>query len=315
MTDIALPAPVTAAAEAASSAGLSARRHRGRRLTYLQAAPLALVFLAFLVVPLLLTLMVSFWEYNEYEIIPAFTLQNYADIFEGCTAGGDLCTTARTYLSTLKFCALTLGFTFAIGFPVAYFLAFHVRSRTMQMALFLLCTIPFWTSNVIRMISWIPLLGRNGLVNETLQGLGLTARPIEGLLYSDFAVVLAFVHLYTVFMIVPIFNNMARIERSLIEAAYDAGASGWQTLVTVILPLCKPGIAIGAIFVLTLVMGDFVTVGVMGGQQIASVGKVIQVQMAYLQFPAAAANAVVLLCAVMLMVLGLTRLIDLRREL
>jgi putative spermidine/putrescine transport system permease protein len=116
-------------------------------------------------------------------------------------------------------------------------------------------------------------------------------------------------------MIVPIFNSMARIDRSLIEAAYDAGATGWQTLWSVIVPLCKPGIAIGTIFVLTLVMGDFVTVGVMGGQQIASVGKVIQVQMSYLQFPAAAANAVVLLAAVLMMILGLTRVIDLRREL
>lgn len=305
--------PVPAAAEPATSARPT-RAGRRRRLAALQASPLALVLLAFLAVPLLLILMVSFWEYNEYEIIPAFTLQNYADLFEGCLSA-DLCTTVRTYLSTLKFCALTLAFTLLIGFTVAYFLAFHVRSRAVQTALFLLCTIPFWTSNVIRMISWIPLLGRNGLVNETLGALGLIGAPIEGLLYSDFSVVLAFVHLYTVFMVVPIFNSMARIDRSLIEAAHDAGASGWQILRHVVIPLAKPGIAIGVIFVLTLVMGDFVTVGVMGGQQIASVGKVIQVQMSYLQFPAAAANAIVLLAAVMLMIFGLTRMIDLRREL
>ena len=313
MTHLALPSVVEAPAARAETPPATGRR-RGR-LAYLQAAPMALVFLVFLVVPLLLTLAVSFWEYNEYEIIPAFTLQNYRDVFEGCLSVSDPCTTVRTYLSTLKFCALSWAFTLLIGFTVAYFLAFHVRSRTVQMGLFLICTIPFWTSNVIRMISWIPLLGRNGLVNETLQGLGLTARPIEGLLYSDFSVTLAFVHLYTVFMIVPIFNSMARIDRSLIEADYDAGASGWQTLWTVVVPLAKPGIAIGSIFVITLVMGDFVTVGVMGGQQIASVGKVIQVQMSYLQFPMAAANAVVLLGAVLLMILGASRLIDLRREL
>ena len=311
MSDVALSA--IAAAPATAHTETPARPRR--RLPYLQAAPMALVFVVFLAIPLLLTLMVSFWEYNEYEIIPAFTLQNYRDVFEGCGNLADPCTTVRTYLSTLKFCALTLAFTLMVGFPVAYFLAFHVRSRTVQMALFLLCTIPFWTSNVIRMISWIPLLGRNGLVNDTLRSLGVIERPIEGLLYSDFSVTLAFVHLYTVFMIVPIFNSMARIDRSLIEAAYDAGATGWQTLWSVVVPLCKPGIAIGTIFVLTLVMGDFVTVGVMGGQQIASVGKVIQVQMSYLQFPAAAANAVVLLAAVLMMILGLTRVIDLRKEL
>ncbi|RVU21002.1 ABC transporter permease [Methylobacterium oryzihabitans] len=303
------------AAPAVPAAGLRTAERRQRRLAYLQVGPLALVFLVFFVVPLVLTLVVSFWEYNEYEIIPSFTLQNYADVFEGCLSGGDLCTTFRTYLSTLKFCLLGWAFTLVIGFTVAYFVAFHVRSSTMQTVLFLICTIPFWTSNVIRMIAWMPLLGRNGLVNDGLMSLGLIRTPIEGLLYSDFSVVLAFVHLNTVFMIVPIFNSMMRIDRSLIEAATDAGATPWQTLWNVIVPLAKPGIAIGSIFVLTLIMGDFVTVGVMGGQQIASVGKVIQVQMAYLQFPAAAANAVVLLGAVLLVIVALTRLIDLRREL
>ena len=183
------------------------------------------------------------------------------------------------------------------------------------MGLFLLCTVPFWTSNVIRMIAWVPLLGRNGLVNQGLMALGIVDTPLDWLLYSEFSVLLAFVHLYTLFMMVPIFNSMARIDRSLIEAARDGGASGWQTLVHVILPLCKPGIVIGSIFVLTIVMGDFVTVGIMGGQQIASVGKVIQVQMSYLQFPIAAANAVVLLAVVLMMIWGLTKLVDVRREL
>ncbi len=263
---------------------------------------------------LALTLIVSFWEYNEYEIIPAFTLQNYADVFEGCLSGATSAPPPDLPVDP-EVLPARLGRDLGIGFTVAYFVAFHVRSTAMQTVLFLICTIPFWTSNVIRMIAWVPLLGRNGLVNDTLMGLGLIRTPIEGLLYSDFSVVLAFIHLDTVFMIVPIFNSMMRIDRSLIEAASDAGATAWQTLWNVIVPLCKPGIAIGSIFVLTLIMGDFVTVGVMGGQQIASVGKVIQVQMAYLQFPAAAANAVVLLGAVMVLIGALTRLIDLRREL
>jgi len=135
------------------------------------------------------------------------------------------------------------------------------------------------------------------------------------LLFSDFAVILAFVHLYTLFMIVPIFNSMMRIDRSLLEAAYDGGASGWQTLTNVVIPLTKPGIVIGSIFVLTIVMGDFVTVGVMGGQQIASVGKMINTQMGNLQFPPAAAHAVVLLASVLVLIWGLTRLVDVRKEL
>lgn len=283
-----------------------------------QAAPFALVFLLFFLIPLALIAMVSLWNFNEYELIPAVTLRNYLSLFEGCsqlTDNGDLCVTLNTYLSTFKFCLLVWGITLLIGFSVAYFLAFHVRSSTMQTVLFVLCTVPFWTSNVIRMISWVPLLGRNGLVNQMLTGLGVVEQPVEWLLFSDFSVVLAFVHLYTMFMIVPIFNSMMRIDRSLVEAASDAGASGWQTLWNVVVPLSRTGILIGSIFVITIVMGDFVTIGVMGGQQIASIGKIIQVQTSYLQFPLAAANAMILLAVVLMIIWGLTRLVDIRKEL
>ena len=104
---------------------------------------------------------------------------------------------------------------------------------------------------------------------------------------------LAYVHLYTLFMVVPIFNSMMRIDRSLLEAARDAGATGWQTLWNVIVPLCKPGIAIGSIFIVTIVMGDFVTVRMMSGGQSASVSLMMMNAMSLLQYPAAAANAVV----------------------
>jgi putative spermidine/putrescine transport system permease protein len=106
-----------------------------------------------------------------------------------------------------------------------------------------------------------------------------------------------------------------RIDRDLIEAARDAGASGFQTLTVIIIPLGRPGILIGSIFVVTIVMGDFLTIGIMGGQQIASVGKVIQTQMQFLQFPLAAANAVILLAAVLVGVWALLKLVDIRKEL
>ncbi|WP_213307103.1 ABC transporter permease [Paraburkholderia sacchari] len=286
-----------------------------RPSAWLQATPLALTFVLFFIVPLVITLIVSFWDFNEYQIIPAFTLKNYAAIFDGCSSLTDVCVTFKTYGSTLKFCAIVWAATLVLGFTIAYFLAFHVRTTAMQTVLFLVCTIPFWTSNVIRMISWIPLLGRNGLVNQALMTTHLVARPVDWLLYSNFSVVLAFVHLYTFFMIVPIFNAMMRIDRALLEAARDGGASGWQVIRDVVLPLSRTGIVIGSIFVVTIVMGDFLTVGVMGGQQIASVGKIIQVQTGYLQFPAAAANAIILLAVVLMIVWALTRVVDIRKEL
>lgn len=275
---------------------------------YLQVAPLAFVLGAFLVVPILTIVVVSFWDYDFARIIPDFVLTNYKELLSSPV-------TLRTYLNTLRYAAIVWVCTLVIGFTIAYFLAFHVRSTTWQTACFLICTVPFLTSNIIRMISWIPFLGRNGLLNSALMGLGVVNQPLEFLLFSDFAVVLAFVHLYTLFMIVPIFNSMMRIDRALLEAAYDAGASGWQVLLNVIVPLCKPGIAIGSIFVVTLVMGDFITVRFMSGGQSASVGLMMANAISLLQYPAAAANAVILLIVVLLMVGVMMRVVDIRKEL
>lgn len=279
------------------------------RSAYLQAAPLSLIFFLFFVLPIALVVVVSFFDYQAYQIlIPDFVLFNYQDVFSSEV-------TYRTYFITFRFCLIVWALTLVLGFAIAYFLAFHIRTITMQIVLFLLCTIPFWTSIVIRMIAWIPLLGRNGLVNNALVASGFTEEPIEWLLFSEFAVVVGYVHLYTLFMIVPIFNSMMRIDRSLLEAATDAGATGWQTTWNVIVPLCKPGIAIGSIFVVAMVMGDFVTVNVLGGGQVASVGKAIAAELSYLQFPPAAANSMVLLGVVILLIMLLMRFADIRKEL
>lgn len=277
-------------------------------IAYLQAAPLMAVLLAFLVVPIGMIFVVSFWGATEFSIYPAFQFDNYAFLF-----GSPV--TYKVFLATFKYAFITWAFTLSIGFTVAYFLAFHVRTQAMQTALFLLCTIPFLTSNIIRMISWIPFLGRNGIANQALISWGLIDEPLEWLLYSDFSVILAFVHLYTLFMVVPIFNTMMRIDKSLIEAAYDNGATGLQTLWHVIVPLTKPGIMIGTIFVVTLVMGDFITVRFMSGSQKANVGRLISNDIALLQYPSAAATAVVLLCTVLIVIGVLLRFVNIRKEL
>jgi putative spermidine/putrescine transport system permease protein len=276
--------------------------------SYLQALPLWLILGFFLLAPILLLVIVSFWDYDFARMYPDFIWTNYVE-----TLGSWV--TWKTYGNTLKFAAIVWALTLVIGFWVAYFLAFHVRRATTQTVLFLICTVPFLTSNIIRMISWIPVLGRNGLVNSTLVEMGLIPQPIEWLLYSDFAVILAMVHLYTLFMVTPIFNTLMRIDRSLIEAARDAGASAFQILWTVILPLAKPGMAIGTIFVVTLVMADFSTVQVMSGGQSASVALMMKNQMSLLQYPGAAANAVVLLVLVLLLVAAILRVVDIRKEL
>lgn len=312
-----MPPDITAASvwrepigAAARTTGKAPPRRRPWRaaVAYLQVAPLAGVFAAFLLFPIALIVVVSFWDYTEYAIVPDFILRNYVEVLGSAV-------TWKTYLSTLRFAALTWSITLVLGFTVACFLAFHVRTLKWQMTLFLLCTIPFWTSNIIRMISWVPFLGRNGIINTALMSVGAIHEPLEFLLFSPFSTVLAYVHLYTLFMVVPIFNSMMRIDRAVIEAAVDGGATGWQVIRNVVIPLSKPGIAIGSIFVVTQVMGDFVTVRLMSGGQSASVALMISNQLAYLQYPAAAANAVVLLVVVLMIIAAMMRIVDIRKEL
>ena len=275
---------------------------------WLQAAPLAIILGGFLVIPIIMIVVVSFWGATEWSIYPAFQFDNYEFLFSSWV-------TYSVFLKTFKYALVTWALTLLIGFTVAYFLAFHVRKLPWQIALFLLCTVPFWTSNIIRMISWIPFLGRNGIANQTLLSWGIVDEPLEWLLSSDFSVILAFVHLYTLFMVVPIFNSMMRIDRSLLEAATDGGANGLQTLWNVVIPLCKPGIMIGTIFVVTLVMGDFITVRFMSGSQSANVGRLISNDIGLLLYPSACATAVVLLCTVLIIIAIFLRLVDIRKEL
>jgi putative spermidine/putrescine transport system permease protein len=278
-------------------------------ITYVQVAPLTVVLFFFFVIPIALVILVSFFRYQMLVgIVPQFTTKNYVDLLSNPT-------TWSLYLSTIKFTLIVLAITFVLGFWISYFLVFHVRNLITAIGLFLLCTIPFWTSNIIRMISWRPVLGREGLINSGMQGAGIIDRPLDWLLYSDFSVVVAYVHLFTLFMIVPIFNSMARIDKLLLEAAVDAGATRWGVVWNVVLPLSKTGIALGALFVVTLVMGDFFVVTVMSGGMSGSATSGIFNDLQFLNYPRAAASAVILLVIVLLIASAIFRLVDVRKEL
>ena len=148
----------------------------GSAASYLQVAPLLLVLLAFFGIPLLMIVAVSFFDFDGVTSVPAFQFGNYTDLFSSAN-------TLALYLKTVEYALIVWAITLVVGFTVSYFLAFHVRSLLWQMALFLVCTVPFWTSNIIRMISWIPLLGKNGLVNAILLASGVIDSPIEWLLF------------------------------------------------------------------------------------------------------------------------------------
>jgi putative spermidine/putrescine transport system permease protein len=276
--------------------------------SWLQVGPLAAVLVVFFGIPMVVVIVVSFFDFDHGGIIPTFILDNYQDIFTSNL-------TVLLYLNSLKYAVIVWAITLVVGFTLANYLVFHVNSLLLKIGLFLLCSVPFWTSTIIRMIAWIPFLGRNGLLNTLLLDAHLISHPLTFLLFSDFAVIVAYVYLFTLFMMVPIFNSMARIDVRLIEAAKDAGASRWVILREIIVPLSKNGIALGSIFVVTQVMGDFFVVKVMSGGQSASVVSALQNEIAVLEYPPAAASAVVLVIVVVLMVAAILRVVDVRKEL
>jgi putative spermidine/putrescine transport system permease protein len=154
-------------------------RANNTMIGWVQAAPLAIILGGFLVIPIIMIVVVSFWGATEWSIYPAFQFDNYEFLFSSWV-------TYSVFLKTFKYALVTWALTLLIGFTVAYFLAFHVRKLPWQIALFLLCTVPFWTANIIRMISWIPFLGRNGIANQTLLSWGIVDEPLEWLPFSDF---------------------------------------------------------------------------------------------------------------------------------
>ena len=282
---------------------------KSSRSVYLQVAPLVLVLIFFFVIPVALVILVSFFRYQMLVgIVPQFTFENYVELVSTTT-------TWALYLSTVKFTLITLAITGVLGFWIAYFLVFHVRNLLVAIGLFLVCTVPFWTSNIIRMISWRPVLGKEGLINSGLIKAGVISHPLDWLLFSDFSVVVAYVHLFTLFMIVPIFNSMARIDKSLLEAAIDAGATRWGVVWNIVLPLSKTGIALGTLFVVTLTMGDFFVVAVISGGLSGSATSGIHNDLQFLNYPRAAASAVILLLVVLLIAAAIFRLVDVRKEL
>src|ERR1700733_2545857 len=130
-------------------------------VSWIQVGPLALVLIALVALPAFLFLAVSFFDYDRMGIYPAFLLDNYHDLLTTPA-------TWRVYVSSLKFAFIVWAITLFVGFNIAYFLIFHVRSRVTRTVLFLLCAVPFWTSGIIRTIAWIPFLGRNGAFNQLL---------------------------------------------------------------------------------------------------------------------------------------------------
>ncbi|PWJ84897.1 ABC-type spermidine/putrescine transport system permease subunit I [Pseudaminobacter salicylatoxidans] len=266
---------MTAAAEDASP--LPLRRHRGRSsLLQSEAAqgfalisPTFLYALVLLVVPIVVILAHSFWTQNYLTIDRTFTLENYR-----------VALTEPIYrdllMRSLWISLLVSFFTVVLAYPIAFYISFH-GGRHKGLWLFLI-TIPFWTSYLLRVMSWKVILGYNGVLNSGLMGLGITSEPSTALLYNTSAVVITLTHAWAAFAILPIFVSLEKIDRSLIEAATDLGDGPLRSFLRVTLPLSVPGVVSAILIVMIPTVGDFVTPKLVGGKDGVMIANAIEAQ-------------------------------------
>ncbi len=270
-------------------------------VTLLWMLPGALWLLIFLVAPVIVVLVVSFFTGTLTGFKEVFTTANYSAIFSSTsTYLGTLGTVARNAAIVTAACLL-------IGYPVAYFLAVKVRKVQYAFGLFLVALAPFFTSSLIRAEAWVPTMSIDGAVNSILKDIGVIHHSLGILLFSNFAVIVALVQLNVLFMVTPIFFQLAALDRSAIEAARDLGANGFRVFTHVTLPLTRAGIMIGCVFVFVLSMGDFATYKLVGGGSVGSIGENIQSLVSLLNYPQAAAQAAVLVVAMIIGVAVLLR--------
>jgi|TARA_B110000259_G_scaffold50677_1_gene59723 putative spermidine/putrescine transport system permease protein len=280
----------------------------GRNKQYFLLAPGVLWMMLFLVVPLGMMVYVSFWTQTTFAIHSDLTLKSWQTFFASETYFGALIRTVRLWM-------ITLLLTIVIGYPTALFIGQFVRGKTTQTILLVACVIPFWTSFLIRVLAWRPMLGKEGAVNIILEKFGLIDAPIEVLLFTELAVLIGMVQIYVVFMVGPIAFMLARIDQSLIEAARDLGASGWTIFRKIILPLSLPGVVVGSIFVSVMVLGEFATSSALSGRKVNLLGNIIVTQVGSLKWAFAAVIGVVLTAVMALVITLLLRIVDLRKEL
>jgi len=271
-------------------------------------APGVIWMLLFLVLPILMMVYVSFWTQTTFKIEPKLTLQSWITFFSSDTYLGALWTTVRIWLTVL-------AATLLVGYPAALFVGLFVKNKTLSTVLLVLCVIPFWTSFLIRVLAWRPMLGKEGAINMILLKLGVITQPIEVLLFSDLSVIIGMTQIYCVFMVGPIAFMLGRIDPSIIEAAQDLGASFWRIFRTIILPLSMPGVVVGAIFVSVMVLGEFATSAALSGRKVNLLGNIIVTQVGSLKWAFAAVAGVVLTILMGAVVATLLRVVDLRKEL
>lgn len=264
----------------------ASRRQQG----WVLAAPALLATAVLFLVPMVLVLLTSLYRREGKVTVTELSLANYERIWSDATIHAAL-------LNSLEVVAITVVISLLIAFPFAYVIATVVPARWQGVVL-LLAVLPFWTSYVVRSYSWLLVLAKNGVVNQTLLATGLLTDPLQ-LANTRLATVIAFVHFFVMVCALTIYASLRQIPPNLPLAARDLGASGWTTFWRVILPLSLPGVIVGAFLTFVLAIGDFITPQIVGGGTEILLPQLIMLQVSRLgDLPLAAALSLLLLVIV-----------------
>ena len=295
-------ADVTAAgvAERGDEAGLGAWRFAVTVLAY--ALPSI-----FILLPLILFLVQSFFYVDHGNVVHELTLRNYQRFF---TAPAFV----PVFLSTCALCLGVAAITVVFGYPIAYFLAsLEGRRKYVMMVVFV---IPLMMSYIIKIYAIRAILGGNGFLNRILLFLGVIDQPLTFLIFNLKAVLVTLAVILLPFTILPIFIALERIPRSILDASADLGASSLQTFRDVVWPLSVQGTIVGATFTFVLAIGDFITPQMVGGTSGFTFGRIIYSQFGFAyNWPFGAALSVILLIVVLLVLVGTSLIARARHQL
>lgn len=231
-------------------------------------APVVLWLVLFLIVPMLFVVVISVLQRDEFgNLIYQFSLNNYARFFDSLYLG--------VYWDTLVLSVLTTVLCLILSYPLAYYIA-HC-SPAKQKWLLIMITLPFWINFLVRTYAWVLLLRSQGVVNSLLMNIGLVEEPLK-LLYTQGAVLLGMVYTFIPFMVLPIYVALEQMDRKLLEAAGDLGATKWRAFWHITLPQTKSGIMTGSVLVFVSTAGMFVVTDILGGAKSSMISNIIQNQ-------------------------------------
>lgn len=261
--------------------------------------PGLLLLLVYLVIPLCMLVVMSFYRSTLFGVVPDFSWTNYLHFTRNPMFPNLLLRSIRMALTVTVISLL-------VSYPFAYFLA--RATRRYKTALLILVMVPFWTSYLIRTMSWLPILGIKGVVNYSLITLQIVSDPVEVFLFNEFSVVLTLTHIYLPYMVVPIYLSLDRLDGRLLEAAGDLGANPVRAFWHVTLPLSLPGVVGGIVMVFIAGFGAYVTPKLLGGSSGIMFGNVLADQYSgTFNWPFGAVLALIMIAVVFLLLVVASR--------